>query len=89
MDYLQFYTAKNAVTGEHRGLFRWARDNGRAILLLERLDPESHVWTDWPDLFRASGIGGDSSYEQIEPREAQRIAGPGINIWPDDHPGNA
>jgi hypothetical protein len=50
------------------GLYRWTDG---PPLRLEKWNGQE--WIDWPDLMRASGIGGDNEYIQITEEEADRL----------------
>ena len=62
---IQHYTAGNGT------LFRWVQQTGPVHMLLQRWNGKE--WISWPDLIAASGIGGDTSYEEIDEEEAQRL----------------
>lgn len=52
-------------------LYRWVQQTGPKPILLQRWTGKE--WIAWPDLIAASGIGGDTSYEEITTEEAEQL----------------
>lgn len=64
-----YYSTDGARGLPLRGLFRWIE--GPDTLKLEKWTGEA--WVDWPDLLRATGMGGNSEYVRITEEEARPL----------------